>query len=59
MQLDRGNMGNALTDNFMEDLNISLNTVNLGSTIFTLTFCLFEIPSNIIIVRAGPQRWVS
>ncbi|KAK5822416.1 major facilitator superfamily domain-containing protein [Linnemannia elongata] len=58
MQLDRGNMGNALTDNFMEDLNISLNTVNLGSTIFTLTFCLFEIPSNIIIVRAGPQRWI-
>ncbi|KAF9182745.1 hypothetical protein BGZ51_008731 [Haplosporangium sp. Z 767] len=58
MQLDRGNMANALTDNFMEDLNISLNTVTLGSTIFTVFFCLFEIPSNMVIRRAGPQRWI-
>ncbi|KAG0240597.1 hypothetical protein BGX31_001848 [Mortierella sp. GBA43] len=58
MQLDRGNMANALTDNFMDDLNISLNTVTLGSTIFTLFFCLFEIPSNMVIRRAGPQRWI-
>ncbi|KAF8933569.1 hypothetical protein BGZ58_006252 [Dissophora ornata] len=58
MQLDRGNMANALTDNFMEDLNISLNTVALGSTIFTIFFCLFEIPSNMVIRHAGPQRWI-
>lgn len=58
MQLDRGNMANALTDNFMEDLNIDLNTVTLGSTIFTSFFCVFEIPSNIVIRRAGPQRWI-
>ncbi|KAF9350968.1 hypothetical protein BGX34_000895 [Mortierella sp. NVP85] len=58
MQLDRGNMANALTDNFMDDLNINLNTVTLGSTIFTLFFCLFEIPSNMVIRRAGPQRWI-
>ncbi|KAG0094369.1 hypothetical protein BGZ93_007316 [Podila epicladia] len=58
MQLDRGNMGNALTDNLMEDLNMNLNTVTLGSTIFTLCFCLFEIPSNMVIRRAGPQRWI-
>ncbi|KAF9581404.1 hypothetical protein BGW38_001599 [Lunasporangiospora selenospora] len=58
MQLDRGNMANALTDNFMEDLDISLNTVTLGSTIFTVFFCLFEIPSNMVIRRAGPQRWI-
>jgi len=58
MQLDRGNMANALTDNFMDDLHINLNTVTLGSTIFTLFFCLFEIPSNMVIRRAGPQRWI-
>ncbi|KAF9356184.1 hypothetical protein BGX26_005614 [Mortierella sp. AD094] len=58
MQLDRGNMANALTDNFMEDLNIDLNTVTLGSTLFTCFFCLFEIPSNMVIRRAGPQRWI-
>ncbi|KAG0263174.1 hypothetical protein BG011_009177 [Mortierella polycephala] len=56
--LNRGNMANALTDNFMEDLNITLNTVTLGSTIFTIYFCLFEIPSNMAIRRAGPQRWI-
>ncbi|KAF9897449.1 hypothetical protein BX616_005573 [Lobosporangium transversale] len=58
MQLDRGNMANALTDNLMEDLNMSLNTVTLGSTIFTCFFCLFEIPSNMVIRRVGPQRWI-
>ncbi|KAF9430264.1 hypothetical protein BGZ76_000901 [Entomortierella beljakovae] len=58
MQLDRGNMANALTDNFMEDLNIDLNTVTLGSTLFTAFFCLFEIPSNMVIRKVGPQRWI-
>ncbi|KAF9198622.1 hypothetical protein BGZ49_000503 [Haplosporangium sp. Z 27] len=58
MQLDRGNMAQVLTDNFMEDLNIDLNTVTLGSTIFTICFCVFEVPSNMIIRRAGPQRWI-
>ncbi|KAF9586105.1 hypothetical protein BGW38_009640 [Lunasporangiospora selenospora] len=58
LQLDRGNMSNALTDDLMLDLNINLNTVTLGTTIFILFFCAFEIPSNMVIRRVGPHRWI-
>ncbi|KAG0364446.1 major facilitator superfamily domain-containing protein [Gamsiella multidivaricata] len=58
LQLDRGNMSNALTDNLMFDLNIDLNTITLGTTVFILFFCIFEIPSNMVIRRIGPHRWI-
>ncbi|KAG0356950.1 major facilitator superfamily domain-containing protein [Gamsiella multidivaricata] len=58
LQLDRGNLSNALTDNLMQDLNIDLNTITLSTTIFVLFFCFFEIPSNMIIRRVGPHRWI-
>ncbi|KAG0038294.1 hypothetical protein BGZ82_000601 [Podila clonocystis] len=58
LQLDRGNMSNALTDNLMADLHIDLNTVTLGTTVFIIFFCFFEIPSNMIIRRVGPHRWI-
>ncbi|KAF9112879.1 hypothetical protein BGX27_002636 [Mortierella sp. AM989] len=51
-------MSNALTDNLMADLNFDLNTVTLGNTVFTLFFCFFEIPSNMVIRRVGPHRWI-
>ncbi|KAG0021539.1 hypothetical protein BGZ81_008888 [Podila clonocystis] len=58
LQLDRGNMSNALTDNLMADLHIDLNTITLGTTVFIIFFCFFEIPSNMIIRRVGPHRWI-
>ncbi|KAF9355506.1 hypothetical protein BGX26_006468 [Mortierella sp. AD094] len=58
LQLDRGNLSNALTDNLMADLKFDLNTVTLGTTVFILFFCFFEIPSNMIIRRVGPHRWI-
>ncbi|KAF9916467.1 hypothetical protein BX616_003679 [Lobosporangium transversale] len=58
LQLDRGNMSNALTDNLMVDIGVDLNTITLGTAIFVLFFCFFEIPSNMIIRRVGPHRWI-
>ncbi|KAG0051650.1 hypothetical protein BGZ83_003480 [Gryganskiella cystojenkinii] len=58
LQLDRGNMSNALTDNLMVDLNVDLNTITMGTTVFVIFFCFFEIPSNMIIRRLGPHRWI-
>ncbi|KAF8938710.1 major facilitator superfamily domain-containing protein [Dissophora ornata] len=58
LQLDRGNLSNALTDNLMLDLNVDLNTITLGTTVFVIFFCFFEIPSNMIIRRVGPHRWI-
>jgi len=51
-------MSNALTDNLMQDLNVNLNTMTMGTTVFVIFFCFFEIPSNIIIRRLGPHRWI-
>ncbi|KAI1300978.1 hypothetical protein EDD11_005899 [Mortierella claussenii] len=55
---DRGNMSNALTDNLMLDLHIDLNTITLGTSVFVIFFCTFEIPFNMIIRRVGPHRWI-
>jgi hypothetical protein len=52
-------MSNALTDNIMVDLGVDLNTMTLGTTVFILFFCFFEIPSNLVLRRAGAHRWVS
>ncbi|KAG0226747.1 hypothetical protein BGW42_003437 [Actinomortierella wolfii] len=58
LQLDRGNMSNALTDNIMADLGVDINTMTLGTTVFVLFFVAFEIPSNMVIRRIGAHRWI-
>ncbi|KAF9975199.1 hypothetical protein BGZ73_001228 [Actinomortierella ambigua] len=58
LQIDRGNMSNALTDNIMADLNVDLNVMTLGTTVFVLFFVAFEIPSNMVIRRVGAHRWI-
>ncbi|KAF9174504.1 hypothetical protein BGX21_000555 [Mortierella sp. AD011] len=39
-------------------LHIDLNTVTLGTAVFVIFFSAFEIPSNMIIRRVGPHRWI-
>ncbi|KAG0235622.1 hypothetical protein BGW41_000723 [Actinomortierella wolfii] len=58
LQLDRGNMSNALTDNIMADLGVDINTMTLGTTVFVIFFVAFEIPSNMVIRRIGAHRWI-
>ncbi|ORY03346.1 MFS general substrate transporter [Basidiobolus meristosporus CBS 931.73] len=58
LQLDRGNVSNAMTDNFAEDLGITLNELNLGATIFIICFVSLEIPSNMVIRRIGAEKWI-
>lgn len=59
LQLDRGNMANAITDNFMEDINIDQNQFNIGQQMLSLGIVLFEIPSNMILYRVGPGKWLT
>lgn len=59
LQLDRSNMGNALTDNFLKDIGIAQNTFNVGMQLLNVGIVLFEIPSNMILYRIGTKRWLT
>lgn len=53
LQLDRGNLSNALTDNLLDDLNMSTNDYNNGTTIQLLSFLTAEFPVQLLIKRFG------
>ena len=59
LQLDRGNVSNAITDNMMEDIGITQNQFNIGQQMLSLGIVLFEIPSNMILYRVGPGKWLT
>ncbi|OQO09986.1 hypothetical protein B0A48_04341 [Cryoendolithus antarcticus] len=59
LQLDRGNMANAITDNFIEDIGITQNRFNIGQQMLSLGIVLFEIPSNMVLYRVGPGKWLT
>lgn len=56
--LDRVNVGFAGLQ-MNADLGFSSTVFGLGSGIFFLGYCLFEIPSNIILERVGARIWIS
>ncbi|KAL3478257.1 major facilitator superfamily domain-containing protein [Aspergillus californicus] len=59
LQLDRGNMANAITDDFMEDIGINQDQFNVGQQMLSLGIVLTEIPSNMILYRVGPGKWLT
>ncbi|KAK1833850.1 hypothetical protein QBC39DRAFT_424607 [Podospora conica] len=58
LQLDRGNIGNALTDFFLQDVGITQNQFNVGQQLLSLGIVLLEIPSNLVLYRVGPTLWI-
>ncbi|KAG7149737.1 MFS transporter prlL like protein [Verticillium longisporum] len=58
LQLDRGNIGNALTDFFLRDVGITQNQFNVGQQLLPLGIIILEMPSNLVLYRIGPVLWL-
>jgi ACS family tartrate transporter-like MFS transporter len=56
--IDRVNIGFAATE-LQKDLGLSDAVFGLGGGLFFLGYCLFEIPSNLILERVGARRWIA
>ncbi|KAM0807776.1 hypothetical protein AB5N19_08116 [Seiridium cardinale] len=56
--LDRGNIGNAKIEGLQEDLNMTADQYNWCLTVFFFSYAAFEVPSNLLLKKFRPSRWL-
>jgi ACS family tartrate transporter-like MFS transporter len=56
--LDRVNVGFAALQ-MNHDIGLSSAAFGLGAGLFFVSYCLFAVPANVMMVRIGARRWLS
>jgi len=57
--LDRTSIGNAKLYSMLKDLHMTDSQYLIALTVFFFSYALFEVPSNILLKRFRPSRWLS
>ncbi|ETS78525.1 hypothetical protein PFICI_10587 [Pestalotiopsis fici W106-1] len=57
--LDRVNIGNARLYGLEEDLGLTSNQYQVCVSILFVTYCLFEVPSNLVLKKIRPHRYLA
>lgn len=57
--VDRSNIGNAKIAGMYKDLHLHGLQYNVALTAFFPTYCLLEVPSNIILKLLRPSIWIT
>lgn len=57
--LDRVNIGNARLYGLEEDLGMTGNDYQLAVSVLFITYLSFEVPSNLVLKKFTPSRWIA
>lgn len=58
LDLDRSNIQQVLSSDFLFDTSMTTNDYNIGQSLFLIFFLSLEVPSQMMNKRFGPERWL-